>query len=66
MLHAGLTFLPLQPNDWIFGVPNDISLLERMLRIGVRFSMLEEPVVDYYPSQLWSDREEHLQKRELR
>jgi hypothetical protein len=58
LLHAGLRFLPLQPSDWVFGVPNDSSLLERMLRIGVRFSMLEEPVVDYYPSQLWSQRDQ--------
>jgi len=64
LLHAGLGFLPLQPSDWVFGVPNDISLLERMLRIGVRFSMLEEFVVDYYPSQLWSERENRLLRRE--
>ena len=32
-----------------------MSLMERMLRIGVRFAMLEETVVDYYPSTLWSD-----------
>jgi hypothetical protein len=64
LLHAGLGFLPLQPSDWVFGVPNDISLLERMLRIGVRFSMIEEPVVEYYPSQLWSERENRLLRRE--
>jgi hypothetical protein len=55
LLHAGLRFMPMQPNDWVFGIPNDSSLLERMLRIGVRFSLLEEPVVDYYPSSLWSN-----------
>jgi hypothetical protein len=65
LLHSGLRFLPLQPNDWVFGVPNDSSLLERMLRIGVRFSMLEEPVVDYYPSQLWSGREQGRTRRDL-
>jgi hypothetical protein len=64
LLHAGLRFLPLQPSDWVFGVPNDVSLLERMLRIGVRFSMLEESVVDYYPSRLWSEREQRLVRRE--
>lgn len=58
LLHAGLRFLPLQPSDWVFGVPNDSSLLERMLRIGVRFSLLEQPVVDYYPSQLWATRDQ--------
>jgi glycosyltransferase involved in cell wall biosynthesis len=55
LLHGGLRFLPLQPTDWLFRIPNDSSLLERMLRIGVRFAMLEEPVVDYYPSRLWTD-----------
>ena len=65
LLHAGLRFLPLQPSDWVFGVPNDSSLLERMLRIGVRFSMVEETVADYYPSQLWSDREDRLIRRDL-
>jgi hypothetical protein len=65
LLHSSLRFLPMQPNDWVFDVPNDVSLLERMLRIGVRFSMLEETVVDCYPSPLWSDREQgRLVRRE--
>jgi hypothetical protein len=53
LFHAGLRFLPLLPSDWVFEIPNDMSLLERMLRIGVRFAMAEETVVDYYPSTLW-------------
>ena len=61
LLHSGLRFMPMQPTDWLFGVPNDASLLERMLRIGVRFAMIGEPVVDYYPSALWTDR---LQRKE--
>ncbi len=56
LLHEGLRFMPLHPTDWVFGMPNDSSLLERMLRIGVRFAALDEPVVDYYPSQLWTKR----------
>jgi hypothetical protein len=56
LFHAGLRFMPLQPTDWLFGLPNDWALAERMLRIGVRFAMSEEPVVDYYPSYLWTDR----------
>jgi len=56
LLHGGLRYLPLQPTDWLFGVPNDWSLAERMLRIGVRFAMLEEVVVDYYPGTLWKTR----------
>jgi hypothetical protein len=64
LLHAGLRFLPLQPSDWVFGVPSDVSLLDRMLRIGVRFSFLDEAVVDYYPSRLWSEREQRPFRRE--
>ena len=65
LLHAGLRFLPLQPSDWVFDVPNDVSLLERMLRIGVRFSLLDEAVVDYYPSRLWSERKQRPWPRDL-
>ena len=53
LIHAGLRFLPLLPSDWVFEIPNDMSLMERMLRIGVRFSMVEQTTVDYYPSTLW-------------
>jgi hypothetical protein len=56
LLHGGLRYLPLQPTDWLFGVPNDWSLAERMLRIGVRFAMLNEVVVEYYPGTLWRTR----------
>jgi hypothetical protein len=54
LFHVGLRFLPLPPSDWVFEIPSDTSLMERMLRIGVRFSMVEQTVVDYYPSTLWS------------
>ena len=64
LLHRGLRFLPMQPGDWVFDVANDVSLLERMLRIGVRFSFLDQPVVDYYPSRLWSEEEQRLIRRE--
>lgn len=53
ILHAGLGFLPLHPSDWRFGVPNDWSFAERLLRIGARFAQVERPVVDYYPSAFW-------------
>jgi hypothetical protein len=65
LLHAGLRFLSLQPSDWVFGVPNDVSLLERMLRIGVRFSFLDQATVDYYPSRLWSELEQRLHRRRV-
>jgi cellulose synthase/poly-beta-1,6-N-acetylglucosamine synthase-like glycosyltransferase len=56
LLHAGLPYLWEDPSDWMFGMPNDWSMADKMLRIGVRFAMLEEPIVDYYPSRLWTDR----------
>jgi Glycosyl transferase family 2 len=56
LMHAGLPSLWEDPSDWLFDVPNDWALANKMLRIGVRFAMLEEPVVDYYPSRLWDDR----------
>jgi hypothetical protein len=63
LLHTGLRFLQLEPSDWVFGVPSDWSLAERMLRIGVRFAMIEEPVVDIYPSHLWAERENRRSSR---
>ena len=60
LFHAGLRFMTLQPTDWLFGIPNDWSLAERMLRIGVRFAMTEESVVDYYPSVFWTDQPERM------
>jgi hypothetical protein len=33
--------------------PGDYFRLERMVRAGVRFGMLDEIVYDYYPSSLW-------------
>jgi GT2 family glycosyltransferase len=56
LMHAGLPSLWEDPSDWLFDVPNDWALANKMLRIGVRFAMLDEPVVDYYPSRLWDDR----------
>jgi hypothetical protein len=53
LFHRGLRFMSLHTSDWLFRIPNDVSLMERMLRIGVRFAATEEPVLDYYPSQLW-------------
>jgi len=56
LLHSGLRFMPLQVSDWLFSIPNDAGLLERMLRLGVRFAMRDEIVFDYYPSLSWHDR----------
>lgn len=37
----------------VFGEPADWVWLRRMIRIGVRVGMIDDIVVDYYPSQLW-------------
>jgi hypothetical protein len=66
LIHTGLRFLPLLPSDWVFEIPNDMSLMERMLRIGVRFSMMEQTTVDYYPSTLWGPAERLLWEEEGR
>jgi putative methyltransferase (TIGR04325 family) len=42
--------------DAVFEEPYDWSLARRMLRAGVRFSMLEEVVLEYYPSRYWAPR----------
>ena len=56
MIHSGLRYMPLQPTDWLFGIAHDSGLVERMLRIGVRFAMHDEVVWDYYPALYWTDR----------
>lgn len=49
--HRGLRKFP---HDLVvFGEPADWVWLRRMIRLGVRVGMIDEIVVDYYPSQLW-------------
>ncbi|MGH2868653.1 MAG: glycosyltransferase [Solirubrobacteraceae bacterium] len=53
LVHAGLR---LFGREWVAAdvpMPGDYFLLERMVRAGVRFGMLDEVVYDYYPSSLW-------------
>jgi hypothetical protein len=54
LMHAGLGFLERELFAAARGLPGDMYLLERMLRIGVRFAMLEGAVWDYYPSTRWN------------
>ena len=37
----------------LFAEPGDWAWLRRMVRLGVRMGMVDDVVVDYYPSQLW-------------
>ena len=53
VFHAGLR---LFAREWVAAevpAPGDYFRLERMVRAGVRFGMLDEVVYDYYPSLLW-------------
>ena len=57
--HAGLArIFELELADEVFRVPYDWSLCRRMMRAGVRIAMLDEEVVDYYPSRVWVARRE--------
>ena len=49
-----LAFFELELSDALFGIPGDWALIERMLRCGVRFGMLDEIVCDVYPSWSWN------------
>jgi Glycosyl transferase family 2 len=53
LLHAGLRFFERELVAAHLGVAGDMYLLERMLRAGVRFAMLDSLVWDYYPSSIW-------------
>jgi hypothetical protein len=61
--HAGLDFMEHNLSDEVFDVPNDWSLCRRMLRAGVRMGIVDDVVVDYYPSYEWG-RRERPQERE--
>lgn len=50
MYHAGLRFFERELFAADLGVPGDWFLAERMLRAGVRFGMVDEVLVDLFPS----------------
>jgi Glycosyl transferase family 2 len=53
IVHRGLRFLHADLLDATFGETGDWSWVRRMMRIGVRMGMVDDVIVDYYPSQLW-------------
>jgi hypothetical protein len=53
LVHAGLGFLERELVGAQLALPGDIYLLTRMLRIGVRFAMLDRMLLDYFPSHQW-------------
>jgi hypothetical protein len=50
LVHGGLRFFELELSDADFRMPSDWGRIDRMLRAGVRFGMVDEVVADYYPS----------------
>jgi hypothetical protein len=57
LYHAGIAeIFELELTDWLFDLPYDWGLAQRMLRSGVRMKMIPEINVDYYPSKLWGPR----------
>lgn len=53
VFHAGLRIFAREHVAAELGIPGDFFRLERMVRAGVRFGMLERVTYDYYPSTLW-------------
>lgn len=53
LLHRGLRMFPHELLEAVFGDPGDWAWVRRMVRLGVRMGMIDNVVVDYYPSQLW-------------
>jgi hypothetical protein len=51
LLHRGLRMFPRELE--VFGDPGDWAWIRRMIRLGVRIGMINEVVVDYFPSNLW-------------
>ncbi|MDO9355522.1 MAG: glycosyltransferase family 2 protein [Solirubrobacteraceae bacterium] len=54
--HAGLRMFEYELHAPVYDEPGDWHRAFRMLRAGVRFSMLDAVVGDYYPSTLWKGR----------
>jgi glycosyltransferase involved in cell wall biosynthesis len=55
IFHQGLRFFEMELADTLFSSPADWSLCRRMLRAGVHFGMLAEPVTDHYESRFSID-----------
>jgi LPS sulfotransferase NodH len=53
LVHTGLRFFERELIAAHLELPGDMYTLERMLRAGVRFALLDEVVLDYFPSTLW-------------
>ena len=56
LMHADLKFICAELGDALLGLPGDWSRIRRMMRIGVRMGMIDDVVLNYYPSFLWGRR----------
>jgi hypothetical protein len=52
VFHAGLRFFEMELSDALFSSPGDWSLCRRMIRAGVRFTMVDRIVADHYESRI--------------
>jgi hypothetical protein len=50
IMHSSLRLFEFELSDADFRTPNDMGIVDRMLRAGVRCGMVDEIVADYYPS----------------
>jgi hypothetical protein len=50
LLHKHLKMFELELADSDFGIPNDWAAVDRMIRAGVRIGMIDDILIDYYPS----------------
>jgi hypothetical protein len=50
VIHSSLRVFEFELSDADFNTPNDMGLMDRLLRAGARFGMVDEIVADYYPS----------------
>lgn len=56
--HAGVAeIFELELTDWLFDLPYDWGLCQRMLRAGVQMRMVDDISVEYFPSNLWAPRD---------
>ncbi len=53
VVHSGLRFFGRDSVAASFGQPNDWFRVENMMRVGVRFGMVDEVLYDYYPARSW-------------
>jgi Glycosyl transferase family 2 len=51
LVHSGLRMFTHELV--VFGEPGDWVWIRRMVRLGVRMGMIDDVVVDYYPSNIW-------------